>query len=98
MAFTVKAVELYQILDDVLVGLYLTSTREEELESKLTHILEIDGKIKAWKRFLPDHLQIQSTGKGDAISDRQATDLWIRLVGQPFILSLKKMKLLELAI
>lgn len=36
MAFTVKAVELYQILDDVLVGLYLTSTREEELESKLT--------------------------------------------------------------
>ncbi|KAK9364943.1 fungal-specific transcription factor domain-containing protein [Lipomyces kononenkoae] len=80
MAFPVKAMELYQILDDILVSLYLTSTRDEELESKLTQMLELDGRIQAWNRSLPDHLRSHSAVKGDAVLERQAIILRVRFL------------------
>ncbi|KAE8360842.1 fungal-specific transcription factor domain-containing protein [Aspergillus caelatus] len=78
MAFLGKAIELYRILDDVLVELYLTcSPREEGIESKLPHILEIDSRIQSWSKSLPGHLQIHTAATGNTILDRQATVLRI---------------------
>lgn len=78
MAFAVKAIELYQILDDILVNLYLTPTKDEELDRKLNQILEFDGRIHAWNKSLPEHLRIQSATRNDPILLRQATVLRIR--------------------
>ncbi|KAE8381341.1 fungal-specific transcription factor domain-containing protein [Aspergillus bertholletiae] len=81
MAFLRKAIELYRILDDVLVELYLTcSPREEGIESKLPHILEIDSRVQSWSKSLPSHLQMQTAATGNTIVDRQATVLRIHLL------------------
>lgn len=80
LAFSVKAFELYQILDDVLTEVYLTSMRDEDFENKLTHLLAIDGKLQAWKESLPSHLQYPPNANLDPIVDRQVTVLRIRLV------------------
>ncbi|PIG89440.1 hypothetical protein AARAC_009872 [Aspergillus arachidicola] len=78
MAFMGKAIELYRILDDVLVQLYLTcNPREEEMESKLPHILELDSRIQSWVKSLPSHLQIQTAATQNTIVYRQATVLRI---------------------
>lgn len=80
--FSVKAFELYQILDSVLFKMYLISTHEDNFDAKLVQLLDIDKKLLEWKRSLPSHLQIQatSTTNPDPILDRQATILKIRYV------------------
>ncbi|KAB8225696.1 fungal-specific transcription factor domain-containing protein [Aspergillus novoparasiticus] len=80
IAFTVKAIELYQILDDLLVYLYLTPPRNEQQETRLTHILELDGRIQRWRSSLPQHLRNQSAPGGDAVLQRQAIVLRIRFL------------------
>ncbi|KAE8380435.1 fungal-specific transcription factor domain-containing protein [Aspergillus bertholletiae] len=79
MAFTVKAMEFYQILDDILVTLYLKPDKDERFESKLTHILEIDARIQDWNKSLPDHLRAQSVTPRNGILGKQATVLRLRL-------------------
>ena len=85
MAFFVKAVELYQILDEILVGLYLKTARNEDMESKLVHILEIDSKLQAWNKSLPEHLRPRHAAGNDEISKRQAIVLRVRSVLVPQI-------------
>ncbi|KAE8358215.1 fungal-specific transcription factor domain-containing protein [Aspergillus caelatus] len=72
MAFAVKAMEFYQILDDILVNLYLNSTKDDRCEGKLTHILAIDARIQTWNKSLPDHLRAQSVALSNSIFDKQA--------------------------
>lgn len=79
MAFLPKAIEVYRILDDILVELYLTpSPREAGMDSKVPQILEIDSRLQSWMKSLPDHLQIQTGPTGNPIVDRQATVLRIQ--------------------
>ncbi|KAB8207172.1 fungal-specific transcription factor domain-containing protein [Aspergillus parasiticus] len=86
LAFAVKAFEFYQILDDILINIYLTSTRQDEFETKLTHIFEIDGKIHGWKQSLPGHLQYPPNGNGDATVNRQMIVLRIRYLHSRILL------------
>ncbi|PYI01192.1 hypothetical protein BO78DRAFT_391298 [Aspergillus sclerotiicarbonarius CBS 121057] len=79
LAFSVKAFELYLILDDILVEIYLNSNHDIDVNSKLTSTLEIDSKIQAWKGSLPNHLQYTPSARNDgSIVHRQATILRIR--------------------
>ncbi|KAE8421008.1 fungal-specific transcription factor domain-containing protein [Aspergillus pseudocaelatus] len=78
MAFAVKAMEFYQIVDDILVNLYLNSTKDDRCEGKLTHILAIDARIQTWNKSLPDHLRTQSVALSNSIFDKQAIVLRIR--------------------
>lgn len=80
IAFIVKGMELYRILDDILVNLYLTPPGIEQQETRLTHILELDGCIQRWRTSLPLHLQNGSGPDNDPVLRRQALVLRIRLV------------------
>ncbi|KAL4737931.1 hypothetical protein BDV11DRAFT_206398 [Aspergillus similis] len=80
MAGAVKALELYQILDEVLVDLYLKSSDPEDTERRLMQILEIDSKPQIWNRSLPEHLQFITTAKRDFLMERQATVLRARFL------------------
>lgn len=78
MACVVKAMELYQILDEILVDLYLKTSKDEDIEIKLMHILQIDAKLVAWNKSLPDFLLPQNAAKYDSIVSRQAIVLRAR--------------------
>lgn len=78
MAFIVKAMELYRILDDILINLYLTPPGIEQQEMRLTHILELDGRIQDWRKSLPLHLQHDPAPENDPLLRRQAMVLRIR--------------------
>ncbi|PLB43207.1 hypothetical protein P170DRAFT_481154 [Aspergillus steynii IBT 23096] len=78
VAFIVKAMNLYQILDETLVDLYLKSARSEDIESTLTRILEINGNLQAWNKSLPGHLQLQHAAEDDEVLQRQAIVLRVR--------------------
>ncbi|OGM48376.1 hypothetical protein ABOM_003368 [Aspergillus bombycis] len=80
MAFFVKALELYQILDEILVDLYLKNAKDEGIESKLIRILQIDGKLQAWNKALPEHLHPRHAAEGDEILKRQAIVLRVRFL------------------
>ena len=81
MAFTVKAFELYQILDNVLLEMYLAPT-QERFDDKLIQILNMDKKLLDWKKSLPIHLHTQQEGNLEPIFNRQATVLKIRSVSE----------------
>ncbi|KAE8135062.1 fungal-specific transcription factor domain-containing protein [Aspergillus pseudotamarii] len=78
MAFVVKAMELYQILDEILVDLYLKTSKDEDIESKLMRILQIDSNLQAWKKSLPEFLHPRANAEADAILKRQAIVLRVR--------------------
>lgn len=80
MAFIVKAMELYRILDDILIHLYLSPPKGEQQETRLTLILELDGRIQRWRASLPQHLQNHSASGEDPVLRRQAVVLRVRLV------------------
>lgn len=80
MAFIVKAMELYRILEDILIHLYLSPPKGEQQETRLTHILELDGRIQRWRASLPQHLQSHSASGEDPVLQRQAVVLRVRLV------------------
>lgn len=80
MAGAVKAMELYQILDEVLVDLYLNANDSEDTKHRLIRILEIDSKLQMWNRSLPEHLRLEATATRDFLVERQATVLRARLV------------------
>lgn len=80
MAGAVKAMELYQILDEVLVDLYLNPNDSEDTKRRLIRILEIDSKLQMWNKSLPEHLQLGATATRDFLVERQATVLRARLV------------------
>ncbi|GKZ29552.1 hypothetical protein AbraIFM66950_005390 [Aspergillus brasiliensis] len=86
MAFAVKAFEFYQILDEILVNIYLIATKEDEFTTKLAHIFEIDGKIQGWKTSLPGHLQYPPSGDSDATVHRQTMVLRIRYLHSRILL------------
>jgi hypothetical protein len=48
----------------------------------LGKVLEMDGQLQRWRRSLPEHLS-DSAANGDAILQRQAITLRIRLVPSP---------------
>lgn len=83
LAFSVKAMELYQILDDILLDFYLRSarsedTRNEGVEKMLIRILEIDSKLQAWNKSLPEYLQTQNLSEEDDVLKRQSIVLKVR--------------------
>ncbi|KAH8427345.1 fungal specific transcription factor domain-containing protein [Aspergillus melleus] len=79
LAFAGKAFELYQILDDILLEIYLTPNKEAGLETKLPNVLEIDRRIHSWRQSLPNYLKFDSAANDDgSIMHRQATVLRIR--------------------
>ncbi|RAL13334.1 fungal specific transcription factor domain-containing protein [Aspergillus homomorphus CBS 101889] len=80
LAFTVKAFELYQLFDDILHKIYLSSTGGEDFENKLIPALDFDREIQAWEDSLPSHLHYHSSTTRDGLIDRQATILRIRLL------------------
>ncbi|KAI3010038.1 transcriptional regulator family: Fungal Specific TF [Aspergillus niger] len=80
LAFTVKAFELYQLFDIILQKVYLGSNGGEDYQNKLNPVLEFDREIQAWEESLPVHLRYHSGMTRDALADRQATILRIRLL------------------
>lgn len=78
MAFVVKAMELYQILDEILVDMYLKGSKDDDFESKLKNLLRIDGKLQAWKNSLPEFLRPRLAIEDDEILKRQAMVLRVR--------------------
>ncbi|CAG7946564.1 unnamed protein product [Penicillium salamii] len=80
MAFVVKAMELYHILDEILVELYLKAIPREDPESKLSNILRIDSRLQAWKISLPRHLYPHCACEDDKIIKRQAVVLRVRFL------------------
>ncbi|KNG91010.1 hypothetical protein ANOM_000780, partial [Aspergillus nomiae NRRL 13137] len=78
VAFFVKALQLYQILDEILVDLYLNNAKDEGIESKLMRILQIDGKLQAWNKSLPEYLHPRHAAEDDEILKRQAIVLRVR--------------------
>ncbi|PYH87115.1 hypothetical protein BO82DRAFT_349623 [Aspergillus uvarum CBS 121591] len=80
LAFAVKAFELYQLFDKILQKIYLGPNGGEDYENKLIPILEFDREIQAWEDSLPVHLRYHSSMTRDALTDRQAIVLRIRLL------------------
>jgi hypothetical protein len=84
MAFPVKAFQLYQILDDILVKIYLPCSQKRGIKDMFDIVSEIDQQIHAWTTSLPAHLCYQhGTKQDDPIIDRQCTILNIRSVFPP---------------
>jgi hypothetical protein len=86
VAFFIKAVELYEVLDDILTSFYLVPISSDEFESKLGKVLELDGQLQNWRGSLPGYL-LDRAANSDGILQRQAITLRIRLVPSPFFYS-----------
>ncbi|KAE8380074.1 fungal-specific transcription factor domain-containing protein [Aspergillus bertholletiae] len=76
MAFTVKTLELYEIMNDTLVELYMKTGERGDRVRELTRILELDERLQTWKKSLPSQLQDCSTDH--PIFQRQASITHLR--------------------
>ncbi|UNI24980.1 hypothetical protein JDV02_010693 [Purpureocillium takamizusanense] len=73
VAFFVKTIELYDIINDIILELYQSST---DMASKETHhlvaVLQFDDRLLKWEQSLPEHLQYaHCKGEQDLIFERQ---------------------------
>ncbi|KAJ6437464.1 sulfite oxidase [Purpureocillium lavendulum] len=68
VAFFVKTIELYDIINDILLQLYQSSS---DVASKDTHllvaVLRFDDRLRKWAQSLPDHLQYSQPEKDHSL-------------------------------
>ncbi|KAK9234013.1 fungal-specific transcription factor domain-containing protein [Lipomyces kononenkoae] len=80
MAFSVKCLELYDIMNDILLELYMQSAERKDTVQELGQILRLDERLHAWKDTLPVHLQISAGIMADSLLRRQAFITRIRFL------------------
>ena len=68
LAFFIKSLELYDIVNDILLELYQGSA---DTTSKETHhlvaVLQFDDRLLAWLKSLPAHLQYENHDPKEAL-------------------------------
>ena len=72
MAFFIKSLELYDIVNDILLELYLDSG---DIRSKEPHhlvsVLQFDNRLVEWAYSLPDHLQYSRGKRNENLVSRR---------------------------
>jgi len=85
MAFFVHSLQLYNIINDILLELYMADGQSKQKDSHgfspeqlyqsfdMAAILKLDGDLMTWGRTLPPHLRVSCTESSeDTIFWRQA--------------------------
>lgn len=79
IAFFVKALELYSIVNDILQELYVSIEDSHKRQANLMiSTLRFDDKLTAWAADLPSHLQFDTQADENDMYRRQRLVLRIR--------------------
>ncbi|KAK9364782.1 fungal-specific transcription factor domain-containing protein [Lipomyces kononenkoae] len=60
MSFFVAQLQFYDIINDILLELYMTNGKERQRSPDIVAVLQLDDALMNWNRNLPDHLQMSS--------------------------------------
>lgn len=82
VAFFVKSLELYRIINDSLLELYMRPGEGETQDKEfLVSVLQLDSRLTQWARSIPNHLcHLPGEAKADFILQRQRIVLRARWV------------------
>lgn len=60
MTFFVAQLQFYDIINDILLELYMTNGEQRQRSTDIMSVLQLDDALTNWTHNLPDHLQISS--------------------------------------
>ncbi|OJJ76872.1 hypothetical protein ASPBRDRAFT_201951 [Aspergillus brasiliensis CBS 101740] len=80
MSFAVKTLELYEIMNDVLVDLYMDASQTSQFQGRLSRTMEIDSKLQDWQSSLSGHLRWPLATRENSVIVRQALMMRIRYI------------------
>ena len=77
MAFFVAQLQFYDIINEILLKLYMTNGEQQQRNTDIISVLYLDDALMDWAVNLPDHLQISS-----GFSTRDATSRRLSIINR----------------